>query len=182
MKRRLCHLLGLSTLALGPFLPERAEAAPATYSIYCRGGQGATDLNVGNVGVVFQKLFLHAGTAYDADTLAPGTCAWPDRPMTPQEPHRLYYVHELGGRDFVSVRGDMQLGLWRAGQGMIAEQDTPANLDAVNKLQSENFIVELRVRSDAITRKLRRGEPRQVKILRIKEVGVVRQIGASNRG
>ncbi len=182
MKRQLCCLLGLSTLALGPLLPDRADAAPTTYSIYCRGGQGATELNVGSVGVAIEKQFLHSATAYDPEALAPGACAWPDRPMTVQEPYRLFYSRKVGGRDRVSIRGDLQLGLWRTGRGMIAEQDTPADLTAMNKLQSANFVVELRVAAETITRKLRRGEPRQVKILRVHEVGVVRQIGESNRG
>ena len=182
MTRRFCCLLGLSTLALGPLLPDRADAAPTTYSIYCRGGQGATDLNVGSGGLVVQKQFLHANAPYDADTLAPGTCAWPDRPMGAQEPYRLFYVRRISGRDRVSIRGDMQLGLWRSGRNLIAEQDTPEDLTALNKLQSSNFIVELRVAADTYTRKLRRGEPREVGILQIHDVGVVRQIGASNRG
>lgn len=182
MKRRICCVLGLSTLALGPLLPDQADAAPTAYSIYCRGGQGATEINVGNGGLVVEKQFLHSNTAYDPEALAPGTCAWPDRPMTAQEPYRLFFVRNIIGRNRVSVRGNMQLGLWRAGRGLLKEQETPDDLAAMNKLQSPNFIVELRVASNTIRRQLRRGEPREVKILTVHEVGVARQIGASNRG
>jgi ribosomal protein L31E len=62
------------------------------------------------------------------------------------------------------------------------EQHTPADLVAINKLQSRNFIVELRVVADSVRRKRRNGSVRTIKVFNVKEVGVARQIGQSNRG
>ncbi len=183
MKRRLLCMLGLSTLALGPLLPERAEAAPPNgYSIYCRGGQGRTELNVAARGVVVEKQFLHGTSAYNPATLQPGTCAWPDRAMRANEPYRLLYGRKLGSRDHVTVSGNMQLGLWGIGNGVLVEKATPPDFLGINRLQSPNFIVELRVESKSLKRKRRSGSVREIKVLEVNEVGVSRQIGSSNRG
>ena len=185
MKRQLFGLLALSTTAVGVLglcAPDTAEAAPTSYSIYCRGGQGATDLNIHWAGVAVEKQFLHGTGPYDAAELRPGECAWPDRAMNASEPYRLFYSRKVVGRDQISVRGNMQLGLWRLGKNSVAEQATPKDLVAINRLQSPNFIVELRVASTTFSRKLRNGEPREVKALKVTDVGVVRQIGQSNRG
>lgn len=180
MTRRLACLLALAAL---PALPAPADAAESSgYTIYCRGGQGATALDVHPSAVLVEKQFLHASAPYDPDTLAPGTCAWPDRAVTADEPYRLLYGRKLGRRDHVTVRGNMQLGLWRLGQGVLMEQHTPADLVAINKLQSRNFIVELRVVADSVRRKRRNGSVRAIKVFNVKEVGVARQIGQSNRG
>ena len=185
MKRQLFGLLALSTTAVGVLglcAPDTAEAAPTSYSIYCRGGQGATDLNIHWGGVALEKQFLHGTGPYDAADLRPGECAWPDRAMGASEPYRLFYLRKVGGRDQISVRGNMQLGLWRIGKNLLAEQRTPQDLVAINRLQSPNFIVELRVTSTEIRKKNRNGDAREVKVLKVTDVGVVRQIDQSNRG
>ncbi len=189
MKHQICGLLALCTVgigAAGSLAPTDASAAPTSYSIYCRGGQGATDLNFAPGGVILQKQFLHGTAAYNPANLEPGTCAWPDRAMRAAEPYRLYFPKKVRGGDQVSVRGNMQLGLWRVirsgGKQVLAEQPTPPELTGINKLQSPNFIVELRVTSTSIAQKLRNGTPRDVKVLKVTDVGVVHQVGQSNRG
>ncbi len=182
MKRRLLPAIALTALALGPLVPERADAAPTGYTIYCRGGQGLTELNVHPSVVILQKHILHGAEAYDPAALQPGTCAWPDRPMRADEPRRVMYGREVKGRDQITVRGNMQLGLWRVGRGVQVEQPLPSDLATINKLQSPNFIVELRVTSSTIRTKLRQGQPRDVKVLKVTEVGVARQIAQSQRG
>lgn len=187
MKHRLRNILGLTTIAAGLCAPmavhESADAASPSYSIYCRGGQGRAEFHLSPAGVVTEKQFLHASSPYNASTLAPSTCAWPDRAMRAGEPARLVYGRPFdSGRDRITVRTNMQLQLARHGNRKITEQPLPSDLSAINRLQDPNYIVELRVHADSVVKQDRAGNKRTHKILSVDEIGVVRQIGASNRG
>ncbi len=187
MNRRVRNLLGLTTVAAGLCAPmavhERADAAAPSYSSYCRGGQGRAEFHLSPQGVVTEKQFLHASAPYNATTLAPSTCAWPDRAMRPSEAARLLYARPFdSSRDRVTVRTNMQLGLARHSENKVTEMPLPPDLAGINRLQDPNYIVELRVRSDRFVKQDRAGNKRTHTALKVTEVGVVRQIGASNRG
>ncbi len=187
MKRRVRTTLGIAAVTGALFAPmavhENADAASRSYSIYCRGGQGRAEFHLSHGGVVTEKQFLHASAPYDANTLAPSTCAWPDRGMRANEPARLVYARKFeSGSDRITVRTDMQLQLARHTKTKLIELPLPADMAALNRLQDPNYIVEFRVRSDSFTKQDRAGNKREHNILKVSEVGVVRQIGASNRG
>ncbi len=186
MKRHVRNLVGFGAVAMGlcaPMAPVQADAATPSYSIYCRGGQGRAELHLSAGGLVAEKQFLHASAPYDASTLAPSTCAWPDRAMRASEAARLVYARPFKSvGDRVTVRSNMQLQLSRHSRNTLIEQPLPDDMAALNKLQDPNFIVEFRVHSDSFTKRSRTGAERTVNVLQVSEVGVVRQIGASNRG
>jgi|GEM_PF-2349434 len=185
MKRRLRLTLSLCAIVAGlvvPLAPDAADAAGTTHTIYCRGGQGATEYHIGGAQLSVEKQFLHSQTKYDADDLAPGTCAWPNRGMTASEPYRLTYGRKIHGRDHVVVTNNLKLEMWQFSRRTIVERTPPEEFKAINALQDPNFIVELRVQDHWYRRKLRGGQPRVVKSLGIAEIGVIQQIGQSNRG
>lgn len=187
MKHRLRNILGFTTIAAGLCAPlavhERADAASPSYSIYCRGGQGRAEFHLSPAGVTTEKQFLHASAPYNAETLRPSTCAWPDRAMRPNEAARLLYARPFdSGRDRITVRTNMQLQLARHGNRKITERPLPSDMAAVNRLQDPNYIVEFRVHSDSVVKQDRTGNKRTLNVLKVDEVGVVRQIGVSDRG
>lgn len=187
MKRHLRNILGFTAVLAGfcaPIAtPDRADAAPPSYSIYCRGGQARMEHHVDRWGTVSEKQFLHSSSAYDASTLPPSTCAWPDRAFRAGEARRLAYWRKFASsRDRITVDSNMQLRLTRRRGQRIIEQPLPADLKALNRLQDPNFIVEFRVRADGIIKESRAGHERRVPTFRVTDVGVVRRIGSSNRG
>jgi len=78
-----------------------AYADPPSYSMVCKGGgnMGAELRQSAKfIAITFQK---SPQAAAGGQALAPGTCAWVDRPISPQEPIMLGFVFEKLPEHFI---------------------------------------------------------------------------------
>ena len=144
MKPGIRSLLGIAALATALVAPTAGLAAPGGgYTMYCRGGQGLTDVVVEDGVVVFKKHVLHGGEAFGTGALAPGTCTWADRGIRADEPRQVMFVGRHLGAFHVSTQGGFEIGQAARVDGRVRELDEGGPLTWLDQLRDPNWVVEV---------------------------------------
>lgn len=151
MKPRLRSLVGLVGLGAALVVPAAGQAAPDLgYTMYCRGGQGLTDVLAEDRVLVFKKHILHGSDAYGTGPLAPGTCTWADRGIRADEPRQLMFVGRHMGAFHVSTSGGFELGQVARVDGQYRELEGGRTYTWLNQLRDPNWVVEVTAKRSTI--------------------------------
>jgi hypothetical protein len=91
MSHRSLRITVLSVLLLSAsaVAPVSSASAQTTYPLVCKGTNLGVYTSSGGVAITFVRSPRAAGINWNA--LAPGSCAWVDRPVGGGEPNRLCY-------------------------------------------------------------------------------------------
>lgn len=111
-----------------------ASAEPTSYTLRCRGGEsmGMTFASNG-FGFALTFAIAHAGSQ-DAQGFAPGQCAWQDRPLNPDEPSRLSFVHGTRARSNLdAISSSDPTGGFRASTDLYADRERIKDVNALTQ-------------------------------------------------